>query len=110
MATALPVVIQPGIVMSIGGTLVAIAPPEVQYVMRTTVFSNTSGAPVSFSVWREPAGSTPLLIISGWPIAAFSTYVSPELANMVLNPNDRITASATVAGVIDVFSSGFSIV
>lgn len=81
-----------------------------QTIIKRVVFSNVTATAATITVWRVPTGGTAGAtnqIISVQSVAANSTYLAPELANMVLNGGDVIQALASVAATVDIFGSGY---
>lgn len=103
--TSFPAPIQPGIILTTGFVPVATAPAATQYVVRSAVFTNVTGTAATIRV-----NVRSLDIIDTQTVPANSTYVSPELAGMVLNPGDAIGALASAGSTINCFISGYAVV
>lgn len=66
-----------------------------QTIIQSMDLVNTSGAAVSCTVYRVARGDTAAArntTISALSVAAGSTYLCPEMVNMVLEPGDFIQA------------------
>jgi hypothetical protein len=105
--TVTPAVLQPGIVLTGASVAIITAQANAQSIIKRAVFSNVTAGAITITVTRTPSGGAPLTIISGQPVAANSTYLAPELANMVLNGGDTINALASAAASVNAFASGF---
>lgn len=71
-------------------------------------FTNISGAAVSFSVSITRSGGSGVSLILSQSLSINQCYVSGELAGLVLNPGDLITAQATAGGAVAAVLSGFT--
>lgn len=81
-------------------------------IIKRLVLTNSTAGAITASVYRVPSGgtATTATLILTRSIAASSTDLAPELANMVLGAGDTIQALATANTSINVFSSGFTVV
>ena len=104
-STTLPAVVNPGQTLTTSMATIATCPANTQLVLRSSVFTNNTGSAVTITVNRNTFG-----IIAVLPIAADTAYVSTELAGMVLNPGDTLTANCSSGASVNVFISGFSVV
>lgn len=102
-----PAVLQPGAALTVGALPYITGAANSQTIIKRAVFTNITGSAVTITVSRTPSGGSPLVIIDVQSIAANSTYLAPELANMVLNAGDTISALASTGAAINVFASGF---
>lgn len=84
------------------------APAGVHARIGAAVFTNATSAATTLSVSVARSGNTPLLAINATTLAANAAYVSPELAGLVLNPGDSVTATATVAASVNAQISGLT--
>ena len=109
-STLIPAVIQPGNTLGTSPSVIAVGPTLTQLLFRSSVFSNVSGSAATITVFVVRIGGSPFGIITGQAIAAGASYWSPELAGMVLNPGDEITAECSSGSAVNVFISGFSVV
>ncbi len=102
-----PAALQPGAVLATSATNMILGATNSQTIIKRVVFSNITITPVTITVYRTPSGGSPWMIIDAQPIAAQSTYLAPELANMVLLGGDTISALASAAASVNCFASGF---
>lgn len=102
-----PAVLQPGAVLTTSAVAYVTGTANSQTIIKRAVFSNITAGAVTITVSRTPSGGSPLIIIDVQSIAGNATYLAPELANMVLNAGDTITALASAGAAINVFASGF---
>lgn len=107
MTTVAPAVLQPGLVLTASPVAMVTGAANSQTIIKRAVFANTTGGAVTLTVTRLPLGGSPLAIIPARSIAANSTDLAPELANMVLNAGDEILAQAGAATSINAFASGY---
>lgn len=108
--TATPAVLQPGATLGTSAGAIITAAANTTDIIKRAVFSNPTGAAVTFTVYRVPSGgsiSTGAIVISARSIAAGGTDLAPELSDMVLNAGDSIEALASAASSINAFASGF---
>lgn len=107
--TIVPAVLQPGIQLTASAVAVVTCAANTQIIIKRAVFTNVTGGAVTVTVYRVPSGGSPgatNTLISTYSVGANSAYVSPELANMVMNPGDTIQALASAAASINAFASG----
>jgi hypothetical protein len=102
-----PAVLQPGLVLTTSSVAFVTCAANVQTIVKRVVFSNPTAGAVTITVTRTPSGGSPLTIIDVQSLAANGTYLAPELANMVLNAGDTLSALASAATSVNVFASGF---
>lgn len=102
-----PAVLQKGVVLTTGAVAIVTGVAASQTIIKRAVFSNVTATPVTITVSRTPSGGSPLIIIDVQSVAANSTYLAPELANMVLLAGDTITALCSAAASVNAFASGF---
>lgn len=95
---------------SIGGPV-----SPTKWLLKRTVFTNTDSSAREITVYRVSSGDTPVsanIVIDSQTLAAAGstgcTYVAVELADMVLNPGDKLYALADVTNVVNVTASGFT--
>lgn len=86
-----------------------------KWLLKRTVFTNTDTTARSITVYRVPSGGTPVsanIVIDAQTLQPAGetgcTYVAVELADMVLNPGDKLYALADVTNVVNVTASGFT--
>jgi hypothetical protein len=83
-----------------------------QVIIKRAVFTNTHTAVVTLSVYVVRSGDSPdgtNLMIDAYPLSSGQAYVSPELANCVLDTGDTLQAVASVADKILALGSGYSL-
>lgn len=111
MGTISPAVLQSGILIGTSATTVYTGVAAQVAVVKKATFCNTSASPVALTVYRIPNGGTlsaTYEIIASRSLAVGETYVSPELANVVINSGDTIQAVAGTANVISAQISGYT--
>ncbi len=80
-----------------------------QTQIKRAVFTNVGTVATTITAWRAAFGTVPDVtneIIPTRPIAANSTDLAPELAGMVLNGGDIISAQAGTITAVNFFASG----
>lgn len=80
---------------------------------KRAVFTNNSNAAVTITVNIVRSGGASVstnVLIPAKAIAPNDTYVSPELAGLILMAGDSIHAQASTAGVVNLMISGIQIV
>jgi hypothetical protein len=105
-----PAVLQAGATLTTAAAAYITCASNVQTILKRTVFTNTTGGAITFTVYRVPNAGAPATgneIIVARSIAAGGTDLAPELTNMVLNAGDTIQCLASANTSINVFSSGF---
>lgn len=104
-----PAVLQGGVLLGTAAAAIYTAPTATRAVVKRAVFTNATATSqnITVAVGRSGGGST--AIISAQPIPANSTYLAPELANLVLAPGDSITAAASAGSSIGAILSGFTL-
>lgn len=85
------------------------APAGKTAVVKRAVFCNSTATATGITVSVSRAGGGATALISAQQIPANSTYLAPELANLVLNAGDSISAGAGAAATISAVMSGFTI-
>lgn len=104
-----PAVLQGGVLLGTAAAALYTAPAATRAVVKRAVFTNATGTAQNITVSVTRAGGGATAIISAQPIGANSTYLAPELANLVLAPGDAIVAAASAASSIGAIMSGFTI-
>jgi hypothetical protein len=87
-------------------------PANTTYRIGRAGFSNPSGAAIPITVYLVPAAgaaSAANELIDAVNVPAGSTYVSPELAGLVMPAGSTLQALAGTAGVVVLYASGVSI-
>ena len=87
-------------------------PGGVNQVIKRAVFSNTGTVPRTITVNIVPIAGSAVVsneIINARTLQAGETYVSPELAGMVLLPGDQIFAQASAGTDVNLTVSGLQI-
>lgn len=82
-----------------------------QVIIKRAVFTNTHTGPATLTVHVVRSGDsadTTNIMIDAYPLSSGQAYVSPELANCVLDPGDTIQAVSSNANVILALGSGYS--
>lgn len=89
------------------------SPPNTVTVIKRAVFTNTSAGARTVTAHIVPSGgavANSTMIINGQSLAippgAGSSYVSPELAGVVLNPGDMLQCFADAATSVTLNSNG----
>jgi hypothetical protein len=77
-----------------GATTLFTAIANTRVVVKRATFTNFGGAPVTISIGVTPSGGSSLAIILVQPIASSETFVSPEMAQLVLNAGTPSPGSA----------------
>lgn len=78
-------------------------------IIRHAVFVNTTSGAITVTAYIVPQGGSvgdPTTILKAFSIAADTAYVSPELANIVLGPNDTLQCLASAGSSISLTASG----
>lgn len=97
------------------GTLTASAATYVtasgtsKVIIKSAVFTNTDSVARTITVHRvASAGSAAAtnIVINAFSLTAGQAYVSPELANMVLNAGETLQALASTTAVVNINVSG----
>lgn len=101
-----------GVQLTVAAVPYYAAPTGTTSVVKRGIFSNVTAAPVTITVNVVPSGGSAALtnqVINARTLAPFETYVSPELAGVVLDPGDAIVALASVATSVVFLASGIQI-
>lgn len=88
-------------------------PASTSAVIKRADFCNNTGGTITFSAYVVPSGGTAVAgnqVISTYSIAANTTYVSPELAGMVLGPGETLQAIASANASVTITVSGITVV
>lgn len=88
------------------------APTGTTAVIKRAVFSNTTASPQTITVNVVTSGGTASAanqIINARTIAPGETYVSPELAGMVISPAETVQAVSSAGAAITFMASGILI-
>ena len=88
------------------------APANTSYRIGRAGFSNPTGGAVTVTAYLVPAAGVPIpanVLIDAVSVPAGSTYVSPELAGLVIPPGSTLQAFASAATSIVIYASGVSI-
>ena len=104
-------VLNSGQVLTTTSAALYTAPALTTVGIKNAVFSNVTAGAITITVNRVPSAGSPTAsnqIISAQSIAANSTYLAPELANLVLAPGESIYAKASALTSINAFLSGFT--
>ena len=107
--TIVPAALQPGIQLTATAAAIITCAANTQVIVKRAVFTNVTAGAITITVYRVPSAGTPgatNTLIGDYSISANTSYVSPELANMVLNPGDTVQALASAATSINAFASG----
>lgn len=105
-----PAVLQRGIQLTATAAVYITGGPNSLTIIKRAVFTNITGAAVTYSVWRVFASGTQGAtnqIIPPRTIAAGSTDLAPELAGMMLGAGDTIQCLASAAASVNMFASGY---
>lgn len=92
--------------------VIATTPNNTTYRIGRAGFSNPTGAAIAITVYLVPSGGSSGAanqLIDGVVVAANSTYVSPELAGLVMPAGSTLQAFAGTAAAIVAYASGVSI-
>jgi|SRR5665213_150093 len=84
-------------------------PVNSKVIVRHVVFCNTSGGAAKITAEVVPSGGSagaPAIVIDALSIASQASYVSPELAGVVLNAGDSIQCFSDTATAISMNASG----
>lgn len=103
-----PAVLQPGTLLAGAADVFLTGAVNSQSIIKRAVFANTSTVAATFSVSRQAAGGSPLVLIPPRSIAANGTDLAPELVNSVLNGGDELIANVGTVAAINAFLSGFT--
>ncbi|MDN7825095.1 hypothetical protein QZN01_20800 [Burkholderia cenocepacia] len=98
----IPNVIAPQLVGNTAAPLYT-APAGTTTTIANLSFTNTSGVPVSVTVYNVPSGGTPGVsneLVSAYSIAAGQTYVPPQSIGLNLSAGSTLQALAGTAGVV----------
>lgn len=85
------------------------APANSKVIIRHAIFTNTTGGAITVTAELVPNAGTagaPATVMSAQSIAAGGTYVSPELAGIVMNAGDTLQCFASAATSISMNASG----
>ncbi len=110
--TITPAALQPGVSLTNAAASIYTTPANGQAVIRRAVFTNHDSSPHVITVHRVPSGGSVLtanMLIDARRLTPGESYVSPELANMVLDAGDSIQAFADANSVVNAFMSGYTL-
>ena len=107
--TVSPAVLQGGVLLTTSSVALYTAPAGTKAVIKRAVFSNYTVAPSTITVTITRSGGAALGIITIQPVAADSSYTAPELANLVLQTGDVVSAMAANLATVNAFISGFTV-
>lgn len=88
MTTISPYIFDGGALTGVAATQGAVVPALTKRIIKAATITNTTGAPISATVYLVPSGGTAgttNTYISALPIAAGDSYPCPELINQGLN-------------------------
>ena len=88
-------------------------PVNTSAVVKRAVFCNTTGLAATITVYVVPSGGAAGVtneIIAAYSIAAGASYVSPELAGVVLGPGDTLQALSGTNAAVTIVVSGITVV
>lgn len=104
-----PAVLAPGSVLGTASAALYTAPAGTRAVVKRAVFSNITATSQSITVTVTRSGGSAVTIISAQAVPGNSTYLAPELSNLVLAPGDALGALSSAAASINAFASGFTL-
>lgn len=104
-----PTVLQGGVVLTTSAVVMYTVPANTHAVIKRGVFSNITAGAVTITVTITRLSGSAINIITVQPISADSTYTAPELANLVMNPGDVISALCSAGTSVNCFLSGFTL-
>ena len=102
--------LQPGVALAATSAAIYTAPSATSARVSRAVFTNTTGAAVTYTVSVIRAGKGALVLINSKTIAANGADTAPEMAALVLLTGDVVTASCSVASAVNALVSGFTAV
>lgn len=89
-----------------------VTPANTTYRIGRAAFSNPTGGALTITAYVVPAAGTAVVanqVINAVNVPAGSTYVSPELAGLVLPAGSSLQALASAGASIVLYASGVSI-
>lgn len=109
--TILPAVLQAGMVLDAAQRPLYVAPALTKATIKRAVFTNIGTTSVTVTVTVTRGTAAALVIVNETPVGPppAAALIPPELASLVLNPGDTLSASASTAAVINAFVSGMTV-
>jgi len=107
MAQTLPIELCSGQLLSTVPISLYLAPAAALVTIRRALFTNIATIPVLLTVQKVLSNGSIIILVNQQPVSIGEAYVSPALANLVVQSGEAIRAFTSVASALNAFISGF---